>query len=158
MKDVPGGDVREYVHPPGHTQCDFGQAKAVVGGVEQIIHYFVLDLPHCDGCDVPDVAPTGYVRLMDGADGFPECRHRRRALFRQRVAARRNGDPDVRRLLASMGQTDGRKSAEADVAAASVDGDAMDPGLPPCPADVEVQTSAIRVSARVFVGLGPRRR
>ena len=39
-------------HPPGHAQCDFGQAKAVIGGVEQTIHYFVLDLPHSDACFV----------------------------------------------------------------------------------------------------------
>ena len=31
---------------------DFGQAKAVIGGVEHTIHYFVLDLPHSDGCFV----------------------------------------------------------------------------------------------------------
>ena len=39
-------------HPPGHAQCDFGQAKAVIGGVERKTHYFVLDLPHSDGCFV----------------------------------------------------------------------------------------------------------
>ena len=39
-------------HPPGHAQCDFGQAKAVIGGVEQTVHYFVLDLPHSDACFV----------------------------------------------------------------------------------------------------------
>ena len=39
-------------HPPGHAQCDFGQAKVVIGGVERKIHYFVLDLPHSDGCFV----------------------------------------------------------------------------------------------------------
>ena len=39
-------------HPPGHAQCNFGQAKAVIGGVERKIHYFVLDLPHSDGCFV----------------------------------------------------------------------------------------------------------
>ena len=39
-------------HPPGHAQCDFGQARAVIGGVEQRVHYFVLDLPHSDGCFV----------------------------------------------------------------------------------------------------------
>ena len=30
-------------HPSGHAQCDFGQALAVIGGVERKIHYFVLD-------------------------------------------------------------------------------------------------------------------
>ena len=39
-------------HPPGDAQCDFGQAKAVIEGVEQTIHYFVLDLPHSDACFV----------------------------------------------------------------------------------------------------------
>ena len=37
-------------HAPGHAQCDFGQARAVIGGVEQAIHYFALDMAHSDGC------------------------------------------------------------------------------------------------------------
>ncbi len=39
-------------HPPGHAQADFGEAMIVVGGVEQKAHFFVLDLPHSDGCYV----------------------------------------------------------------------------------------------------------
>ena len=39
-------------HALGHAQCDFGQAKAVVAGVERTVHYFVLVLPHSDGCFV----------------------------------------------------------------------------------------------------------
>ena len=35
-------------HPPGHAQADFGEAVAVIGGVEQTIHFFCLDLPHSD--------------------------------------------------------------------------------------------------------------
>ena len=35
-------------HPPGHAQADFGQAVAVIGGTEQIVHFFVMDLPHSD--------------------------------------------------------------------------------------------------------------
>jgi transposase len=35
-------------HPPGHAQADFGEALAVIGGVEQKIHYFAYDLPHSD--------------------------------------------------------------------------------------------------------------
>ena len=35
-------------HPAVDAQCDFGQAKAVIDGVEQTVHYFVLDLPHSD--------------------------------------------------------------------------------------------------------------
>jgi len=36
------------VHPPGHAQADFGEALAVIGGVEQKIHYFAYDLAHSD--------------------------------------------------------------------------------------------------------------
>ena len=35
-------------HPPGHAQADFGEALAIIGGVEQKIHYFAFDLPHSD--------------------------------------------------------------------------------------------------------------
>jgi transposase len=37
-------------HDPGHAQVDFGEALAVVGGVEQKIHFFAMDLPHSDSC------------------------------------------------------------------------------------------------------------
>ncbi len=36
-------------HPPGHAQCDFGEAWAVIAGVKRKVHFFVLDLPHSDG-------------------------------------------------------------------------------------------------------------
>ena len=39
-------------HPPGHAQCDFGEALVVVGGVERKAHCFVIDLPHSDSCFV----------------------------------------------------------------------------------------------------------
>jgi hypothetical protein len=39
-------------HPPGHGQADFGEALVVIGGVERKAHFFVLDLPHSDGCYV----------------------------------------------------------------------------------------------------------
>ena len=39
-------------HPPGHAQCDFGEALVVIGGAEQKAHCFVIDLPHSDGCCV----------------------------------------------------------------------------------------------------------
>jgi transposase len=35
-------------HPPGHAQADFGEAVAVIGGVERKVHFFCLDLPHSD--------------------------------------------------------------------------------------------------------------
>jgi transposase len=37
-------------HEPGHAQVDFGEALAVIGGVEQKIHFFAMDLPHSDSC------------------------------------------------------------------------------------------------------------
>ena len=37
-------------YPPGHAQCDFGEALVGIGGLERKAHYFVLDLPHSDGC------------------------------------------------------------------------------------------------------------
>jgi transposase len=37
-------------HDPGHVQVDFGEALAVIGGVERKIHFFAMDLPHSDGC------------------------------------------------------------------------------------------------------------
>ncbi len=39
-------------HPPGHAQADFGEAEAIVGGVLQKAHFFVMDLPHSDACFV----------------------------------------------------------------------------------------------------------
>jgi len=40
------------VHPPGHGQADFGEAMAVIAGVEQRIHFLAVDLPHSDACFV----------------------------------------------------------------------------------------------------------
>ena len=37
-------------HDPGHAQVDFGEALAVIGGEEQKIHFFAMDLPHSDAC------------------------------------------------------------------------------------------------------------
>ena len=48
-------------HPPGHAQCDYGEARVIIGGVERKAHYFALDLPHSDGCYV-----KAYPRRDDG--------------------------------------------------------------------------------------------
>ena len=40
------------IHPPGHAQADFGEARAVIGGVARKVHFFVFDLPHSDACYV----------------------------------------------------------------------------------------------------------
>ena len=39
-------------HPPGHAQCDFGEAWVVICGVQCKAHYFTMDLPHSDTCYV----------------------------------------------------------------------------------------------------------
>ena len=36
------------VHSPGHKQCHFGEARAVIGGVKRITLFFVLDCSHND--------------------------------------------------------------------------------------------------------------
>ena len=66
-------------HPPGHAQCDFGQARAVIDGVEQRIHYFVLDLPHSDGCfvkaypaETTEAFCDGHVSAFSFLGGVPQ--------------------------------------------------------------------------------------
>lgn len=39
-------------HDPGHAQVDFGEALAVIGGVERKVRFFAMDLPHSDACFV----------------------------------------------------------------------------------------------------------
>jgi len=39
-------------HSPGQAQCDFGEARVVIGGAEQKAHYIAMDLPHSDACYV----------------------------------------------------------------------------------------------------------
>ena len=53
-------------HPPGHAQCDFGEALAVVSGVERKVHVFVLDLPHSDGCFVKAYPGETTEAFLDG--------------------------------------------------------------------------------------------
>ena len=53
-------------HPPGHAQCDFGEALVIIGGVEQKAHCFVLDLPHSDGCFVKAYPAQTTEAFLDG--------------------------------------------------------------------------------------------
>ena len=53
-------------HPPGHAQCDFGEALVVIGGVERKAHCFVLDLPHSDGCFVRAYPAETTEAFLDG--------------------------------------------------------------------------------------------
>ena len=66
-------------HAPGHVQCDFGEARVIIGGVERKAHYLVLDLPHSDGCFVKaDPAETteafldGHVSAFAFLGGVPQ--------------------------------------------------------------------------------------
>ena len=75
------GAVKEYVrerrlvsremfvplhHPPGHGQADFGEALAVIGGVEMKVHFFCVDLPHSDGCFVKAYPAETTEAFLDG--------------------------------------------------------------------------------------------
>ena len=53
-------------HPPGHAQCDFGEALAAIGGVERKAHCFVIDLPHSDGCFVRAYPAETTAAFLDG--------------------------------------------------------------------------------------------
>ena len=53
-------------HPPGHAQCDFGEAQVAIGGVEQKAHCFVIDLPHSDGCFVKAYPSETTEAFLDG--------------------------------------------------------------------------------------------
>ena len=53
-------------HAPGQAQCDFGEAVAVISGVECKVHYLVLDLPHSDGCFVKADPAETTEAFLDG--------------------------------------------------------------------------------------------
>lgn len=53
-------------HPAGHAQVDFGEAVGVIGGVERKLHYFVMELPHSDGCFVKAYPAETTAAFCDG--------------------------------------------------------------------------------------------
>ena len=53
-------------HPPGNAQCDFGEAVAVICGVERKVRYFVLNLPHSDGCFIKAYPAETTEAFLDG--------------------------------------------------------------------------------------------
>ena len=53
-------------HSPGQAQCDFGEAMVIIGGVERKAHYFILDLPHSDGCFVKAYPAETTEAFLDG--------------------------------------------------------------------------------------------
>ena len=67
------------VHSPGHAQCDFGEALAVIGGVKRKIHFFVLDLPHSDAmfvraypAETTEAFCDGHVSAFSFLGGVPQ--------------------------------------------------------------------------------------
>jgi len=66
-------------HPPGHAQADFGEAIGVIGGVEQKIHFFAMDLPYSDACfvvaypaETTEAFCDGHVRAFAFFGGVPK--------------------------------------------------------------------------------------
>jgi transposase len=67
------------VHAPGHAQADFSEALAVIGGVEQKIHYFAFDLPHSDAnfvvaypAETTEAFCDGHVQAFAFFGGVPQ--------------------------------------------------------------------------------------
>jgi transposase len=65
-------------HPPGHAQADFGEATAVLGGVEQKVRFFVMDLPQSDAvfmkayhAETAEAFCDGHVEAFDFFGGIP---------------------------------------------------------------------------------------
>ena len=66
-------------HPPGHAQCDFGQAWAIIGGERRRVHYFVMSLPHSDGifvkaypAETTEAFCDGHVSAFAHLGGVPQ--------------------------------------------------------------------------------------
>ena len=53
-------------HPPGHAQADFGEADAIIAGVELRMHFFVMSLPHSDACFVAAYPAATAEAWLDG--------------------------------------------------------------------------------------------
>lgn len=71
--------VVPLAHPPGHAQADFGEALAVISGVERKIHFFAFNLPHSDACfviaypaDTTGAFCDGHVKAIKFFGGVPQ--------------------------------------------------------------------------------------
>jgi transposase len=67
------------MHAPGHAQADFGEAIAIIGGVERKIHYFAFDLPHSDAifvvaypAETTEAFCDGHVQALAFFGGIPQ--------------------------------------------------------------------------------------
>jgi transposase len=66
-------------HDPGHAQADFGEALAVIGGMERKIHFFAMDLAHSDAgfvqaypAETTEAFCAGHVAAFDFFGGVPQ--------------------------------------------------------------------------------------
>jgi transposase len=66
-------------HPPGHAQADFGEAIAIIGGVERKIRFFAFDLPHSDAgfvvaypAETTEAFCDGHVKAFAFFGGVPQ--------------------------------------------------------------------------------------
>src|SRR6201985_680096 len=66
-------------HDPGHAQADFGEALAVINGVERKIHFFAMDLPHSDAgfvqaypAETTEAFCAGHVAAFGFFGGVPQ--------------------------------------------------------------------------------------
>ena len=53
-------------YSPGQAQCDFGEALVIILGVERKADYFILDLPHSDGCFIKAYPAETTEAFLDG--------------------------------------------------------------------------------------------
>jgi transposase len=53
-------------HPPGHGQADFGEALAVIAGVQRKVHFLAVSLPHSDACFVKAYPAETTEAFLDG--------------------------------------------------------------------------------------------
>lgn len=54
------------VHPPGHGQADFGEALAIIAGVQRKAHFLAVSLPHSDACFVKAYPAETTEAFLDG--------------------------------------------------------------------------------------------
>ncbi len=53
-------------HPPGHGQADFGEALAVIAGVQRKVHFLAVSLPHSDACFIKAYPGETTEAFLDG--------------------------------------------------------------------------------------------
>ena len=66
-------------HPPGHAQADFGEALAVIAGIERKIHFLAMHLPHSDAifviaypAETTEAFCDGHVKAFNFFGGVPQ--------------------------------------------------------------------------------------